>query len=192
MDSSMETCLSFCTCSGLSTITPSFKTEMEYKLTLANSKSLIINAIPVNNITWNVITPACGAGQSLNPWEIAHNCRSSLWREEPENEASYGTTSFIFPHPSPSSNSLSPDRELEEALRTGQSDVAELREEFTHRVASLEKKLQTVVKVCDCKHTVQCHLCEYKWHPGSGILICSPGVTTSSISSLNFGGNWWC
>ena len=37
--------------------------------------------------------------------------------------------------------------------------MAELREEFTHRVASLEKKLQTVVKVCDCKHTVECYLC---------------------------------
>ena len=100
----------------------------------------------------------CGTGQFLNPGEIT---QFSLWREEPENEASYGTTSFSFYPPPPS-----PDRELEEALRTGQSDVAELREEFTHRVASLEKKLQTVVKVCDCKHTVECYLCEYKWHPG--------------------------
>ena len=72
----------------------------------------------------------------------------------------YGNTSSSSPPPPP--NLLSPDRELEEALRTGQSDIAELREEFTHRIASLEKKLQTVIKVCVCKHTVfmqECNLC---------------------------------
>ena len=72
----------------------------------------------------------------------------------------YGNTSSSSPPLPP--NLLSPDRELEEALRTGQSDIAELREEFTHRIASLEKKLQTVIKVCVCKHTVfmqECNLC---------------------------------
>ena len=75
----------------------------------------------------------------------------------------YGnTSSSSLPSPPLPPNPLSPDRELEEALRTGQSDIAELREEFTHRIASLEKKLQTVIKVCVCKHTVfmqECNLC---------------------------------
>ena len=67
-----------------------------------------------------------------------------------------------YPHLPTPPNPLSPNRELDEALRTGQSDIAELREEFTHRIASLEKKLQTVIKVCVCKRTVftqECYFC---------------------------------
>ena len=38
-------------------------------------------------------------------------------------------------------------RELSEAKETGESDVTELRSEFTRRIATSEKKLQGVLKV---------------------------------------------
>ena len=37
--------------------------------------------------------------------------------------------------------------QLDEARRTGQTDVEDLRSEFTRRLATTEKKLQAVVKV---------------------------------------------
>ena len=45
------------------------------------------------------------------------------------------------------------EEELAEAKRTGQTDVDELRSEFTRRLATAEKKFQAVVKVsenCGC------------------------------------------
>lgn len=45
------------------------------------------------------------------------------------------------------------EEELAEARRTGQTDVDELRSEFTRRLATAEKKFQAVVKVskeCGC------------------------------------------
>ena len=39
------------------------------------------------------------------------------------------------------------EEELAEARRTGQTDVDELRSEFTRRLATAEKKFQAVVKV---------------------------------------------
>lgn len=40
------------------------------------------------------------------------------------------------------------EEELAEARRTGQTDIEELRSEFARRLATAEKKLQAVVKVC--------------------------------------------
>lgn len=42
--------------------------------------------------------------------------------------------------------------ELAEAKRTGQTDVEDLRSEFTRRLATAEKKLQAVVKVRIVEH----------------------------------------
>ena len=41
------------------------------------------------------------------------------------------------------------EEELAEAKRTGQTDVDELRSEFTRRLATAEKKFQAVVKVSE-------------------------------------------
>ena len=41
------------------------------------------------------------------------------------------------------------EEELAEAKRTGQTDVDELRSEFTRRLAMAEKKFQAVVKVSE-------------------------------------------
>ena len=41
------------------------------------------------------------------------------------------------------------EEELAEARRTGQTDVDELRSEFTRRLATAEKKFQAVVKVSE-------------------------------------------
>ena len=41
------------------------------------------------------------------------------------------------------------EEELAEARRTGQTDVEELRSEFTRRLATAEKKFQAVVKVSE-------------------------------------------
>lgn len=41
------------------------------------------------------------------------------------------------------------EEELAEAKRTGQTDIEELRSEFTRRLATAEKKFQAVVKVSE-------------------------------------------
>ena len=42
--------------------------------------------------------------------------------------------------------------QLDEAKRTGQTDIEDLRSEFTRRLATTEKKFQAVVKVSTAGH----------------------------------------